>query len=61
MTEEFANALPLFAQTFKYYLLIRRYGDEVMFSLHYSPQESGCVDLDKNKITFIKIYWRGLL
>ena len=56
MTEEFAGAHPLFAQTFKYYLLNRRYGDEVMFSLHGSAQESGCADLNKNKITYIKIY-----
>jgi hypothetical protein len=56
VTEEFAGAHPLFAQTFKYYLLNRRYGDQVMFSLHNSAQESGCVDLNKNKIIYVKIY-----
>jgi hypothetical protein len=56
MTAEFSDAQPLFKETFKYYLLNRSYGDEVMFGLNNSSQTSGCVDLKNDKIVYIKVY-----
>jgi hypothetical protein len=56
ITAEFSGAQPLFKETFKYYLLDRSHGDKTAFGLNSSSQESGCVDLENNKITYIKIY-----